>query len=51
MICAYALGGDGLDGVVDPDADADAFEVVLTDYLGKVWRPALSAARTSPEPR
>lgn len=40
MICAYALGGDGLDGVVDPDAVVDAFEVALAEYLGKMYRAA-----------
>ncbi|MEU1119673.1 MULTISPECIES: cytochrome P450 [unclassified Streptomyces] len=43
LICAYALGGDGLDGldgVVVPDAVVDAFEVVLAEYLGKMYRTA-----------
>ncbi|MFI0914253.1 cytochrome P450 [Streptomyces abikoensis] len=34
MICAYALGGD----VEDPDRIVTAFEEVLTEYLGRLYR-------------
>ncbi|GGP74174.1 cytochrome P450 [Streptomyces abikoensis] len=34
MICAYALGGD----VEDPDRVVTAFEEVLTEYLGRLYR-------------
>ncbi|MFJ9453504.1 cytochrome P450 [Kitasatospora sp. NPDC101447] len=33
MICGYALGGE----VEDPDAVVEAFEVVLTDYLERLY--------------
>lgn len=36
MICQYALGG----GVEDPDRVVTAFEVVLTEYLGRLYQPA-----------
>ncbi|WP_306334305.1 cytochrome P450 [Streptomyces sp. KL118A] len=39
MICAYALGGAD-DGVVEPEKAVDAFEVVLTEYLGRTGRVA-----------
>ncbi|MEU6820461.1 cytochrome P450 [Streptomyces atriruber] len=39
MICAYALGGAD-DGVVEPEKVVDAFEVVLTEYLGRTGRVA-----------
>ncbi|MBH1937405.1 cytochrome P450 [Streptomyces sp. AV19] len=34
MICAYALGGD----TVDPDGVVTAFEEVLTEHLGRLYR-------------
>ncbi|MGK5639524.1 cytochrome P450 [Streptomyces sp. URMC 126] len=34
MICAYALGGDA----VDPERAVEAFEVVLTEHLGRLYR-------------
>ncbi|MEU2561418.1 cytochrome P450 [Streptomyces longispororuber] len=34
MICAYALGGDA----TDPERVSVAFEVVLTEYLGRLYR-------------
>ncbi|MGN9842650.1 cytochrome P450 [Nonomuraea sp. H19] len=36
MICQYALGGD----VNDPDEVVTAFEVVLSEYLGRLYQPA-----------
>ncbi|MFF4186670.1 cytochrome P450 [Streptomyces sp. NPDC001691] len=36
MICAYALGGDD----AAPDSVIDAFEVVLTEYLGRLYEVA-----------
>ncbi|MEV0237871.1 cytochrome P450 [Nonomuraea sp. NPDC050786] len=36
MICQYALGN----GVDDPDDVVTAFEVVLTEYLGRLYQPA-----------
>lgn len=36
MICQYALGG----GVDDPDKVVTAFEIVLGEYLGRLYQPA-----------
>ncbi|MFJ2772001.1 cytochrome P450 [Streptomyces sp. NPDC087300] len=36
MICAYALGG--ADGLTDPERAVAAFEVVLTEHLGRLYQ-------------
>ncbi|MFC4013804.1 cytochrome P450 [Nonomuraea purpurea] len=41
MICQYALGG----GVDDPDEAVTAFEVVLTEYLGRMYEPGAGDGR------